>query len=34
MVWRLASVSVVLSLVALIASEWLARRMGRGLHVL
>ena len=34
MVWRLAGVSVGLSLIALIASEWLARRMGRGLHVL
>lgn len=34
MVWRLAAVSVALSLAALIASEWLARRRGRGLHVL
>ncbi len=34
MVWRLASVSVIISMVALVASEWLARRMGRGLHVL
>ena len=33
-VWRLAAVSVALSLAALIASEWLARRQGRGLHVL
>ena len=32
--WRLAAVSVALSLVALLASEWLARRMGRGKHVL
>ncbi|MES2754618.1 MAG: molybdate ABC transporter permease subunit [Pseudomonadota bacterium] len=33
-VWRLALVSVALSLAALVASEWLARRSGRGLHVL
>jgi molybdate transport system permease protein len=33
-VWRLAAVSVALSLVALVASEMLARRAGRGLHVL
>jgi molybdate transport system permease protein len=33
-VWRLASVSVVLSLIALILSEVLARRAGRGTHVL
>ncbi|WP_374295407.1 molybdate ABC transporter permease subunit [Sphingomonas sp.] len=33
-VWRLAGVSVALSLVALVVSEILARRMGRGLHVL
>ncbi|WP_085810225.1 molybdate ABC transporter permease subunit [Sphingomonas sp. TZW2008] len=33
-VWRLASVSVAISLVALLLSEWLARRQGRGLHVL
>ena len=33
-VWRLAGVSVALSLVALVVSEMLARRMGRGLHVL
>ncbi|MBB4085811.1 molybdate transport system permease protein [Sphingomonas carotinifaciens] len=33
-VWRLAGVSVALSLIALVASEMLARRMGRGLHVL
>jgi molybdate transport system permease protein len=33
-VWRLAAISVGLSLVALVASEWLARRMGRGTHVL
>ena len=33
-VWRLAAVSVVLSLVALTASEWLGRRWGRRLHVL
>ena len=34
MVWRLSCVSVGLSLVALIASELLTRRAGRGLHVL
>ncbi|WP_375382870.1 molybdate ABC transporter permease subunit [uncultured Sphingomonas sp.] len=34
MVWRLAAISVAISLVALIASEALARRMGRGTHVL
>jgi molybdate transport system permease protein len=34
MVLRLAIVSVVLALGAIIASEWLARRMGRGVHVL
>jgi len=34
MVARLAAMSVALSLLALVASEWLARRMGRGLHVL
>ena len=33
-VWRLALISVALSLVALIVSEWLARRAGRGMHVL
>jgi molybdate transport system permease protein len=33
-VWRLAAVSVALSLAALVASEWLARRLGRGTHVL
>ena len=33
-VLRLALVAVALSLAALVASEWLARRMGRGLHVL
>ncbi len=33
-VWRLAAVSVALSLVALLGSELLARRGGRGLHVL
>lgn len=33
-VWRLAAVSVALSLLALVASEWLARRWGRRLHVL
>ena len=33
-VWRLAGVSVVLSLAALIVSEALARRAGRGAHVL
>ena len=34
MVLRLAAISVALSLAALIASEMLARRSGRGLHVL
>lgn len=34
MVLRLAAISVALSLAALIASELLARRSGRGLHVL
>lgn len=34
MVWRLAAISIALSLVALIASELLARRQGRRLHVL
>lgn len=34
MVWRLSAISVALSLAALVASEWLARRAGRGLHVL
>ncbi len=34
MVWRLSCVSVALSLIALIASELLTRRAGRGLHVL
>lgn len=33
-VWRLAAVSVALSLAALVTSEWLARRAGRGVHVL
>jgi molybdate transport system permease protein len=33
-VLRLAGVSVALSLAALVTSEWLARRMGRGTHVL
>jgi molybdate transport system permease protein len=32
-VWRLATISVVLSLAALIVSEALARRIGRGTHV-
>ena len=31
--WRLSAISVALSLAALIASELLARRAGRGLHV-
>ena len=31
-VWRLAAVSVLLSLLALVGAEWLARRAGRGLH--
>ncbi len=34
MVLRLAAISVVLSLAALVASELVARRAGRGLHVL
>ena len=34
MVWRLSAISVALSLAALVASEMLARRAGRGLHVL
>jgi molybdate transport system permease protein len=34
LVWRLSAVSVGLSLIALIASEMLTRRAGRGLHVL
>jgi len=33
-VWRLSAISVALSLTALVASEMLARRAGRGLHVL
>lgn len=33
-VWRLAGASVALSLVALIAAEWLVRRAGRGIRVL
>ncbi|WP_267395507.1 MULTISPECIES: molybdate ABC transporter permease subunit [unclassified Sphingomonas] len=33
-VWRLSAISVVLSLVALVASELLARRSARGFHVL
>ena len=33
-VWRLAAVSVALSLLALLGSELLARRSGRGVHVL
>lgn len=32
--WRLAAISVALALVALVASEALARRAGRGIHVL
>ena len=32
--WRLAGVSIALSLIALLLSEMLARRAGRGLHVL
>jgi molybdate transport system permease protein len=34
LVWRLAAISIALALVALIASEALARRAGRGTHVL
>ena len=33
MVWRLSAISVAMSLAALIGSELLARRQGRGLHV-
>ena len=33
-VWRLAAMSVALSLIALVVSEALARRAGRGVHVL
>ncbi|WP_298674524.1 molybdate ABC transporter permease subunit [uncultured Sphingomonas sp.] len=33
-VWQLAAISVAISLIALLASEWLARRAGRGVHVL
>uniref|UniRef100_UPI0015762312 ABC transporter permease subunit n=1 Tax=Sphingomonas bacterium TaxID=1895847 RepID=UPI0015762312 len=32
--WRLAAISVAISLVALVASEALVRRVGRGTHVL
>jgi molybdate transport system permease protein len=34
LVLRLAAISVLLSLLALVASEWIARRAGRGTHVL
>jgi molybdate transport system permease protein len=34
MVWRLSALSVLIALAALIGSELLARRAGRGLHVL
>lgn len=34
LVWRLSAISVLLSLIALVASEMLTRRAGRGLHVL
>jgi molybdate transport system permease protein len=34
MVWRLSAISVLLSLIALVGSELLTRRAGRGLHVL
>jgi molybdate transport system permease protein len=34
LVWRLSAISVALSFVALLGSELLARRAGRGLHVL
>ena len=34
MAWRLSGIAVALSLVALVMSELLARRAGRGLHVL
>ncbi|UVO49001.1 molybdate ABC transporter permease subunit [Sphingomonas sp. SUN019] len=33
-VWMLSAIAVAISLVALVASEWLARRQGRGVHVL
>ena len=33
-VWRLSAIAVVLSLAALVAAELLARRAGRGVHVL
>lgn len=33
-VWLLSAIAVAISLVALVASEWLARRQGRGVHVL
>ncbi|MFN3435414.1 MAG: molybdate ABC transporter permease subunit [Sphingomonas sp.] len=33
-VWRLSGIAVGLSLIALLASEWLTRRVRRGLHVL
>jgi len=33
-VWRLSLIAVALSAVALLASEWLARKVRRGLHVL
>lgn len=33
-IWKLAGISIALSLAALITSEMLARRAGRGLHVL
>jgi molybdate transport system permease protein len=33
-VWRLSAMSVALSLAALLVSEWLTRRVRRGLHVL
>lgn len=33
-VWRLAAISVAISLIALLTSEWLARRAGRGVNVL
>jgi molybdate transport system permease protein len=34
LVWRLSAISVALALAALVGSELLARRAGRGLHVL
>jgi molybdate transport system permease protein len=34
LVWRLSAIAIALSLVALVASELLTRRAGRGLHVL